>query len=79
MKRIWAVYSYSGSMLTPNLVLKEMDAEGASTAASVASPYGEPHAIVDDLSRETNESRPASVLDPKQFAAAAEGGDPPHR
>ncbi len=66
MKRLWAVYSYSGSMLTLKLVLKKMDIEGASTAVSVASPYGEPHGIVGNPpSRETNESRPTSVLDPK--------------
>lgn len=62
MNKLWAVYSYSGSMLTRKLVLTQMNPETASTDVSVASPYVEPHGIVGDPpSRETNESRRASA------------------
>ena len=43
-------------------------------------PYGEPHAITDDPpSRETNESRPTSALDPKPFVTGVKGGGRPRR
>lgn len=77
MTTIRAVYSYT-AMLTPKFVLKQIDTETASTDISVASPYGEPHAITDDPpSRETNESRPASALDPEPFVTGVEGGGRP--
>ncbi|MGH4001377.1 MAG: hypothetical protein ACRDTJ_28405 [Pseudonocardiaceae bacterium] len=75
MTTIRAVYSYTGSMLTPKFVLEQIDTETASTDVSVASPYGEPQGIADDPpSRETNESRPTSALDPKPFVTSGEGG-----
>lgn len=80
MTTLRAVYRYTGSMLTPKFVLEQIDTETASTDVSVASPYGEPHAITDDPpSRETNESRPTSALDPKPFVTGVEGGGRPRR
>lgn len=62
MKKMWAVYSQSGFMLTPYLVLKEMDAEDAETErAAVPVVEDEERKLEDithDRSREGDGSRP---------------------
>lgn len=78
MSKLWAVYSCSGSMLTPKLVLKHIDTETARTAVAVARPCRE-HGILNDGDGETGEAKTPSTLDPEQRVTGVKGADPPRR